>query len=240
MANIQQCLIITATIQPNSNYVAQTSANDRRDEYLEVLNFYTNNFSGDIFFVENSAYDFNNDEDFKSLFKFKNVQLLEFQKSVEVEKGKGYQEFEVLDFVVSQLGDKYDEFIKVSGRYLTVNFKKLTYQKNNGIIIDRHKKKNITITSFFRCKVDVYLKLLKNCYQEANDSQGIFIEHVVYNKLKNIDKKIIDLFDETPIYIGVSGSYGGSLNRHPIIIKLINIERNLLKVLNIKEFVIEY
>lgn len=240
MEQKKQCLIITATIKPNSNCVTVTSAKIRRDEYVEVLKFYINHFSGDIFFVENSAYDFNNDEDFNNLFQLKNVQLIEFPKSIEVEKGKGFQEFEVLDFVVSQLGDKYDEFIKVSGRYLTINFNTLINQKNNGIIIDRHKKKNIAVTSFFRCKVDVYLKLLKNCYQEVNDGEGIFVEHIVYNKLKETDNKNIDIFNETPFYKGISGSYGGSLNRHPLKIKLINIERNLLKVLNLKELVIEY
>lgn len=240
MEQKKQCLIITATIQPNSNFVAQTSIKDRRDEYLKVLEFYANNFSGDIFFVENSSYHFSNDEDFSNLFKLKRIQLVEFPKSTEVEKGKGYQEFEVLDFMVSKLANNYDEFIKVSGRYLTANFVKLIQQKNNGIIIDRHKKKNIAITSFFRSKVDVYQKTLKDCYQEVNDSKGIFVEHIVYSKLKHTDNKAIDLFNETPIYKGISGSYGGDLNRHPLKTKLRNMERYLLRLFNTKEFLIEY
>ena len=125
MQNSKQCLIITATIQPNSNFVAKSSAEERRREYLNVLKYYSEMFSGDIIFVENSAYNFKDDTEFNQILELNNVQLIEFPKSLEIDKGKGYQEFEVLDFVVAQIEHKYIEFIKVPGRYLTVNFKKL-------------------------------------------------------------------------------------------------------------------
>ena len=49
-------------------------------------------------------------------------------------------------------------------------------------------------------------------------------------KLKEADKRKIDIFTETPIYKGISGSYGGSLNRHPLKTILINVERKMLKL----------
>ena len=236
----KQCLIITATITPNSNFVTQNNPADRRIEYLEVLKYYTANFSGDIYFAENSGYDFAVDEAFKLLFDLPNVFSLTFPTSTKIEQGKGYQEFEVLDGVVSRLENKYDEMIKVSGRYVVVNFKKLVSQTNNGIIIDRHKVKQVAITSFFRSTMDVYQSMIKGAYQLVNDSQGTFIEHVLYNKLKEIESSKIDLFIKTPLYKGVSGSHGGSLNRHPLKTKLINIERALLKKKGIKELKKEF
>lgn len=240
MEKKKQCLIITATITPNSNFVVQSDALARRNEYLEVLKYYSSNFSGDIYFVENSAFDFEKDEGFQTLTKQENVFILNFPKSNAFKKGKGYQEFEVLDKVLSQLENKYEEFIKVSGRYLTTNFKELITQENSGIVIDRHQKKKVAITSFFRCKMDFYQKEIRGCFKNVNDDKGIFIEHVIYDELKNVSKVKIDLFVKTPIYKGVSGSYGGSLNRHPLKTKLINIERLLLRKKGEKELKKEF
>jgi hypothetical protein len=240
MRDKKQCLIITATITPNSNFISHANPKERRTEYLEVLKYYITNYSGDIYFTENSAYNFDDDEAFQNLFKQKNVFFLNFQKSTEIEKGKGYQEFKVLDELVSKLENKYDEFIKVTGRYLVTNFNTLAKQENKGIIIDRHEIKKVAITSFFKCNMDIYQSLIKNSYKEVNDAQGIFIEHIIYKRLKNVDLGKIDLFIKTPLFKGVSGSYGGSLNRHQLKIKLINIERALLRIKGIKELKKEF
>jgi len=240
MEKKEQCLVITATITPSSNFVAQANPTERRGEYLEVLKYYTLNFSGDIYFAENSRYDFELDNEFKTLFKKENVYLLTCTPSTEYVKGKGFQEFEVLDTIVNRLNSKYNEFIKVSGRYLVSNFKRLIKQQNHGMVIDRHQKKGVAITSFFKCEIDFYQTFLKACFKEVDDSKGVFVEHVVYNKLKQVDKKKIDIFVVTPIYKGISGSYGGSLNRHPLKVKLINIERMLLRMSGEKELKKEF
>ena len=236
----KRCLIITATINPNSNFVSQANPKDRRIEYLEVLKYYHSVFSDDIYFVENSDYNISDDKDFQLLFKTENVFYINQTKSIEVNKGKGYQEFKMLDDVVAELVNKYDEFLKVSGRYLTTNFSQLISQKNNGIIIDRHQKKQVAITSFFRCTIDFYQKNIKGCYQKVNDDKRVFIEHILYQELKNTSKNKIDLFITTPYYKGVSGSYGGSLNRHPLKIKLINLERMILRITGGKELKKEF
>tara|TARA_B100000809_G_C15140054_1_gene532721 strand:+ start:7546 stop:8274 length:729 start_codon:yes stop_codon:yes gene_type:complete len=226
----KECLIITATITPNSNYVVNTDSLKRRREYLDVLTYYSNIFSDAIYFVENSEFDFSKDQDFITLFNQAHVNVISLPKSTEFDKGKGYQEFEVLDNVVARLHEKYEAFIKVSGRYLTTNFTKLIQQNNQGIVIDRHQKKEVAITAFFKCRMDFYQENLKNCYQKVNDSKGVFIEHLIYKKLKEVDNRKIDIFTETPIYKGISGSYGGSLNRHPLKTIFINIERKMLKL----------
>jgi hypothetical protein len=236
----KQCLIITATITPNSNFVVNTDSLKRRVEYLDVLKYYVSVFLGDIYFVENSGFDFSQDEEFKRLFKNDNLFSICLPQSNQFDKGKGYQEFDVLDEVVSKLEHKYEAFIKVSGRYLTTNFTKLITKKNRGIIIDRHLKKGVAITSFFRCKMDFYQEYLKGCYKEVDDSSGIFVEHIVYKKLKEVDENRVDIFGVTPIYKGVSGSYGGGLNRHPLKTFLINIERKILRIKNRNELEKEF
>ena len=88
--------------------------------------------------------------------------------------------------------------------------------------------------------MDFYQKEIRGCFKNVNDDKGIFIEHVIYDELKNVSKVKIDLFVKTPIYKGVSGSYGGSLNRHPLKTKLINIERLLLRKKGEKELKKEF
>ena len=98
----------------------------------------------------------------------------------------------------------------------------------------------MAITSFFICGCVLYQKLIAGSYREVNDAEGVFIEHIVYQKLKDINLNQIDLFVKNPVYEGVSGSFGGSLNRHPVKMKMTNMERKLLKLRGKKEFELEY
>jgi len=230
MDNKKQCLIITATVVPNSNFVVNTDSEKRRKEYLDVLKYYSSIFLGDIYFAENSGFNFLEDIEFSNLFQKENIYCLSLAPSNEFDKGKGYQEFQVLDEVVAKINKSYDAFIKVSGRYLTTNFNQLIKQENQGLIIDRHQVKKVAITAFFRCRISFYQEHFRSCYKEVNDSKGVFIEHVIYKILKKVDPEKINIFNVTPLYKGVSGSYGGSLNRHRIKTFLINIERKILKL----------
>lgn len=237
---MRQCLIITATIQPNSVMVAQNDVRVRKEEYLKALQFYIQHYQLPIYFIENSTFNFNEDVDFQSIFGTRKVNLIQYPASAEFSKGKGYQEFEILDQTIQKLTNEFDEFIKVSGRYIVTNFEELKAQKNNGIVIDRHKKRKVAITSFFSCRFKEYHDYIAGSYKEVNDAAGVFIEHIVYQRLKNIDSKQIDLFIKNPVYDGVSGSYGGSLNRHPVKMIMTNVERKILKLRGKKEFGLQY
>ena len=78
-------------------------------------------------------------------------------------------------------------------------------------------------------------------YLQVDDSKGIYIEKVVYDKIQSqkLQKKI-KLFSFNPIIVGISGSYGGTLNRNKVKMKIRNIERKLLKIFGINQFLIEY
>ncbi len=237
---MRQCLIITATIQPNSVMVAQNDVQVRKEEYLKALQFYIQHYQSPIYFIENSNFNFKEDADFQAIFGTRKVNLIQYPSSTEFEKGKGYQEFEILDQTIQKLTNEFDEFIKVSGRYIVTNFDEFKAQKNNGIVMDRHKKRKVAITSFFSCRFKEYHDYIAGSYKDVNDAAGIFIEHVVYQRLKNINPTKIDLLVKNPVYEGVSGSYGGSLNRHPLKMKMTNVERKFLKLIGKKEFELHY
>lgn len=238
----KRALLITGTIVPNSNFVEHINIEQRRQEYIDGLVFYSSQFpNDDLFFLENSDYNFDTDDEFLKLFIDKHITLMKFKESIHFNEGKGYQEFEMLDSAISKLEDKYDEFIKITGRYKVLNLKNLTNRKCENMIADSHKKPKVTQTNVFYVTSKFYNTHLKGAYLNVNDSKGKFIEHVVYDIL--IEKGLLNkvkLFIENPIITGFSGSYGGTLNRNKYKMILRNFERKILSIFGIHQFVIEY
>lgn len=237
-----RALLITGTVVPNSNFVTHVNTEQRLKEYMDSLLFYSNEFPNDtIYFLENSEYDFNLNHSFQKVLTDNKITLIKFPVSSKYLEGKGYQEFEMLDKAIEKLGDKYNSFIKITGRYKVQNAFALTNVVCDELIIDCHKKTKVAITNFFYVNTIFYRKNLKNLYHLANDSKSIFIEHVIYNCiLKNGLLNQITMFIKNPIIIGTSGSYGGTLNRNKIKMKLRNIERKLYSFIGIKQFLFEY
>jgi hypothetical protein len=235
-------LLITGTIVPNSNFVVHINVEQRRQEYFDGLVFYSSQFpNDDLYFLENSTYDFNSDEEFQKLFKDKNIALIKFPISDKFSEGKGYQEFEMLDNCIEKLSSQYEKFIKITGRYKVLNLKEITDVKCENMLADSHKKHLVTQTNVFYVTSKFYNSYLKGLYLNVNDSKGRYIEHEVYNKLvsENVLNNV-NLFMENPIITGFSGSYGGTLSRNKYKMKLRNLERKILALLAIHQFIIEY
>lgn len=238
----KKAILITGTIVPNSVFVAHTNIEQRRQEYIDGLLFYKSQFpSDDLFFLENSAHDFNIDSDLSLILNNNDITLIKFPVSNKSEEGKGYQEFEMLDSVIERYKDTYDYFVKVTGRYKVLNIKNIIKPHDKDLTADSHKKHKVTQTNVFCIKGSFYNTHFKNLYLKSNDTEGIFIEHVIYKYLKenNLLPKAT-LFHKNPIIKGFSGSYGGTLNRNKYKMILRNIERFILRTLSIHEFLIEY
>lgn len=235
------CLIITATVTPNSNYVAISNTEQRLKEYYDNLLYYLDQYPDtDIYLIENSGYDFEKNESFSSLLSDHKLNFIQCPKSTGFEQGKGYQEFEMLDFVIQKIASKYDYFVKITGRYRVKNIDEFTSITTNNIVIDLHKKPQIAITSFFVCSMNFYQKNLKGTFLQANDSGNVMIENVMYNKLSEMNSGEVSLHKVSPIITGISGSYGKPIGRNPIKLKIRNLERVILRIFNINRFLIEY
>jgi hypothetical protein len=238
----KMCLLVTGTIVPNSNFVAHQDATQRRNEYLEALKFYREMLKEmPIYFLENSAYDFSNDKEFLDFARITQISLLKFPVSDKFKEGKGYQEFQMLDEAVDQLSNSCNAFIKVTGRYKVTNLPQLIAGIRKGINIDLHKKFKVAQTNVFACEMKFYQRHIKGLYINANDEGGMFIEKVIYNKLVNDDLLgAVNMFAVNPGIEGVSGSYGGSLKRNPVKMKIRQAERKFFRMLGVKQFLIEY
>lgn len=194
----------------------------------------------DIVLAENSGFDPTQSAVMERFIQSGRLKFIAAPPSENPEKGKGFQEFEMLDNVVEQLGDDYESFVKITGRYRVPNVAQLVTSPPSGIRIDRHRKMKVAITGFFHCRVDFYQKHLSGIFREADDEKGVFIEHVLYRKLAQLPGDDVQLFHQNPEYRGVSGSHGNSMQRHPLKMKVRNTERRLLQLLGQQEFLIEY
>ena len=231
---------MTATIRPNTAMVSRADALDRLADYKKCVRFYLDKTNLPIYFLENSDYDLSEDMDFKEFQATDRFYLLRFEPHADTEKGKGFQEFYTLDrFVKNHL--KADVLIKVTGRYVVQNIAELISQLKAPLNIDLHRKMKVAITGFFAVDKSIYLNHFYEKYRLANDPEGRFIEHVLYDEIMHSDlKSKTQLLPENPQYHGVSGSYGGSLERNKYKMMVRGVERSLNRSLGIPQFLIEY
>jgi hypothetical protein len=201
--NMSPIILLTGTIIPNSILVKHNDYLRRRSEYLKALEYYSR--YGKVVFLENSEYDFNNDSDFYSI---KNIEIIKVEASKHYHKGKGYQEFEMIDSWVKSCNQDID-FIKVTGRYIIKNFKNIYQEfcerKKDELIIDSYKKSQVSITALFCFNTDFYKKCFLGLYKKADDETDLFIEKVIYEKINNSNLNF-RLFLNEPYCFGISGS----------------------------------
>lgn len=236
-------IILTGTIVPNSIYVEHNNPKQRKQEYIDSINFYLTELPEyDLFFLENSSYNLDEDIDFTKLKEENSgLHIVKFPISDKFNEGKGYQEFEMIDNIINQLTGKYDFFIKITGRYKIINIKKIFNKTHYSLIADSQKKYKVTQSNVFGASIKFYNQYLKFIYLKANDSKGIYIEHLIYDTIKKNNLfNTINMLNENPNIEGFSGSYGGNLKRNKIKMFLRNIERKILIFFKINRFLIEY
>lgn len=235
-----RCILITGTLVPNVSDLIEIDVERRRLEYLVALRFYRKVLDMPIYFLENSIYDLKSDNEFQAVFS-SGVELMKFPPSALPEKGKGYQEFEILDLAVDRLSEQFNSIVKLTGRYVVENIKALADLPVNGLIADLHRKMEVAITGCFIADTTFYSAQISGLFEQCNDEKGDWIERVLYQKIK--EEKLwsqVGLFPENPIYKGVPGSHVGTLERHPLKMKLRNAERKVLRALNMHQFPYEY
>jgi hypothetical protein len=205
-------IVITGTIIPNAAFVKHSDPLVRRDEYLKSIKFYSK--FGKVFFLENSEYDLLSDKDFAEI---EGLVICKFSPSKGYLKGKGYQEFEMIDKWISSHTDIPQRWIKISGRYRYINFKKIyeeCYRNNSKskMIIDQSLRTKMSYTQIFYIETVFYKEKIFNLYQESDDQQNKWIEHIIYNVLKEAIPTEISRFYLQPNLQVISGTSGKSAN----------------------------
>lgn len=230
---------MTATIEPNTVMVERTDVSARLADYKSCIQFYLKETDCPIFFLENSDYDLSADVDFQRFEKDPRFHVLRMKPHPDLTKGKGFQEFYLIDeFVRNHL--RTGQMLKVTGRYIVENISELIKKMDAPLCIDLHRKMKVAITGCFEVNKALYESHFMGMYSEANDPEGVFIEHVFYQRILESALEYTKLLPLNPIYKGVSGSYGQSLARNKYKMMARSMERSLSRKLGIQQFLIEY
>lgn len=188
----------------------------RRQRYLENLEWYARTLPWPVYFLENSRHDFSTDAAFQDLFRTGRITLLKFPVSNHPEKGKGYQEFEMIDEAVRRLAGSYDVFLKVSGRYQYGNIGAAIADAEKGLAIDLWKPKAIAITSVFASTFSFYQRSIAGAFAAADDSTGEWIERVLYRRVHGkAMRSDVHLLSREPVLAPGTGFRGRS-RRGPV------------------------
>lgn len=234
------CIVMTATVEPNAVIVERSDVKQRLSDYKLCVDFYLKSTDLPIYFVENSEFDLDSDPDFKEYEKAERFTIIRVKSLPEKTKGKGYQEFYAMDRAI---GEKITEsfIIKVTGRYLVRNISDLIPGMKSPLNIDMHRKMAVAITGFFGVEKECYQNYFAGLYKQVDDSEGVFIEHVLYREI--VSTHLIEktsLLPLNPQYEGISGSHGNSMKRNKYKMMVRSLERSINKSLGIRQFLIEY
>lgn len=233
-------IVLTGTISPNVDFVARADADQRIEDYAKCISFYLENTSQPVVFAENSGFDPNESSLLRPFLDHERFHWQTIEPHSDFSKGKGFQEFYTLDQLVES-GFCGDYFVKVTGRYLVRNVASLIEKMKAPFHIDLHQKMKVAITGFFGVETQFYRDHLYGKYAESNDAGGRFIEHVVYDTIRDRHlSKNVELLPENALYEGVSGSHGNSMARNPYKMKLRSVERTIYRAMGMNKFLIEY
>ena len=199
-------IVLTATIVPNAIMTVHTDIEQRRMAYLKAIEYYHQ--YADVYFLENSSYDLSADREFH---KHSNVHIRKYPPSKFYAKGKGYQEFEMLDLWLTTEKLPPTRWIKITGRHLVMDFEKtfaecLTESQFELIIEQEAPPCPELLTNIFYVTSAYYMRRFLGIYLLADDADKVYIEHVVQQHILPSDK--FRIFRNFPITTGISGSTG--------------------------------
>lgn len=200
-------IVLTATVIPNGVTAAISDPEKRLREYSAALAFYLD--FAPVFLLENSAYPLEKHPEFHQT---EGLQVRRFQPSANPERGKGYQEFEMLDAWISSEAQPPEQWLKISGRYQFLNVPDILAEcrRRAGVplIIDQARRSSMARTYYFCARTEYYLREMKDLYRQCDDRTGEWIERVLFRKLQMA--RDVRHFVTQPRIQAVAGGSGGS------------------------------
>jgi hypothetical protein len=199
-------VVLTATVIPNQIVAAASDPETRLAEYIKSLQFYRQ--FAPVIFLENSGYPLERHPEFAETAR---LRVKKFPPSKNPGRGKGYQEFEMLDAWLAAEPQPPARWLKISGRYRMENIQDILHECSgdlrNELIIDQTPRSGAARTYLFCAATAFYQKQIAGAYLECDDRNCNWIEHVLFRKLKTVPEKISS-FKTQPLVLATSGSDG--------------------------------
>jgi len=200
-------IVLTATVVPNGVVAASMAPQVRLAEYAQAVKFYVNH--APVIFLENSPYPLEQHAEFNATPR---LQVRRFAPSAKPERGKGYQEFEMIDAWLAAESHPPERWVKITGRYqirnIAVVLRECRADGRSGLIIDQVPRKGLARTYLFCASTAFYQEHLAGRYEECDDRQGEWIEHILFRKLKDLPAEEVHAFRTQPLLIATAGTAG--------------------------------
>jgi hypothetical protein len=207
-------IVLTATIQPNVTGAAAANPETRLAEYLAVVEF-CQQFAP-VFFLENSSYPLERQPQFTESPR---LRVRRFAPSANPERGKGFQEFEMLDAWLANEPSPPARWFKITGRYQLLNLATMLAEcrrsSNASLLIDQLHRRRWARTYLFYACTDFYRTHLQGLYRQCDDRAGenSFIERVMFRALEKMPASEVRLFQTQPHLHAVAGTTGAAYPR---------------------------
>jgi hypothetical protein len=200
-------IVLTATVIPNVTGAAAADPQTRLSEYLRVAQF-CQQFAP-VFFLENSSYPLERHPEFAGSPR---LRVRRFAPSASPERGKGFQEFEMLDAWLASEPQPPARWLKLTGRYHLLNLAAVLAEcrreKKSSLLIDQLGRRRLARTSLFCISTEFYLARIRNLYRQCDDRTGDYIENVLFRELQKPPVRQVRMFKTQPHFRAQAGSTG--------------------------------
>jgi hypothetical protein len=200
-------IVLTGTITPNTTlFNNHLDSQARRNEYLAAINFYRR--FGEVYFLENSTYSLTQDPDFQDI---PNVFIRKFPVSNFPDRGKGFQEFEMIDTWINNEVNLPQKWIKVTGRYIYQDFQQIIdecLKNTQSITINQYLFAKWADVALFCTTTAFYRNHIMGIYQQCDDRQDLCMERVMNANLSKLSETTFLRFKIYLKCTGIAGSTG--------------------------------
>ena len=221
--NKENIILLTSTINPNGmSYTVLQDKDIRQKQYNKALQFYLVNTPYRIVYCDNSGVDISGG--YLDYINSGRIEFITFNgNDFDKAKGKGYGEAKIILYAIKNSKFlKHDCYVtKITGRIIIRNICELiqshVYHLNNIVSCDFCSNNGI-YSMIIISPVSWIKKGLEKYIETINDTNGIYIENVLYKMLieskrhSMLGRIIILPFLKTPKIDGMSGSTGKPYN----------------------------
>ena len=210
-------ILLTACINPGGMpFTVVSDATQRLNQYLLALQFYLQNTSCPIVFVDNSNMDKTPFLEYESQYGSR-LEILSFDGNKVKTQGKGLGEMEIIEYALihskfNLLLDKH-RIVKITGRLIVRNINSLLKCDKWHLYpyksIVCHVNSDLTFAdSRIFISLGSFMNLLVKQKKYLNDTKGIYFEHLLCHQIKEQKTFTFFPFITEPHFEGISGSTG--------------------------------
>lgn len=203
-------LLLTGCVRPDGMpYTQLTDVDVRRRQYMDAIDFYLEQTDCPVVFCENSQTDLSSA--FAEHPQCRRLECLTFRAGGDNQRGKGYGEVEIIGYAFKHARALREPctVVKITGRLMVTNIaaivRSLTYRKDFVTCL-MHSDLSFADSRVFCGSTAFYRELLEE-RERVNDSQGVFLEHVLRDVVM-ASPIAFRPFEEEPLITGMSGTTG--------------------------------